>query len=575
VSLAERPNLQAEESSDSTQAPARVPARSPWRDRILYPLFWLPVVLVTTMAIHTSVKTIVHRLTLQVPLNPWEAAIVVDSERVARGLPVYFEIGGEHATHMYGPLTNYLLGTIYRVTGPELWVGRAVNLSCAGMILVVILLGAIDRRRPLQWLLAIGFFIALHYKCRAYFTETRPDLIGAMLATFAFVAAYYAYTRDRLWLYVVSAALAVLAFLFKQPCAAIAAVPMLAVMLGRPPRMWRHLAFASLPLIALILTLLIMRTQFPLAYLYAVKAPSGFKVGWSRIVFAFMALWLYTPVYALCLAGDVLIRRTDLRKDPKRLWLHSACAIGGAAGVVAFAKHGGTYNSLLLGWIPMTAFILLTLPALIDRLYARLADDAPSDNAADGPGPVRVPIWDFTRLAYLGLFAVFLGSVVYTNHYGVPLAGRWAFDGGHGTSESRENMIKLVKRLDGKVLVPDDPTLTLHALDKLERSYDAEFDVANRRSPIAPYMVDWLRSARHIVRVESVFDNLTDEMMKELSFHRLTEDRPELLGIDQRVSVWQRRRRRPSRPATAPTTDSTQESIAETPARKVKRPERP
>lgn len=574
MSLAERANLQAEESPTTTGADSRLPA-SPWRDRILRALFWLPVVLVTTMAINTSVKTIVHRLTLQVPQNPWEAAIVVDAARVSQGLPIYFEIGGPHATHLYGPFTNYLLGTIYRATGPQLWVGRAVNLTSAGIILIVILLGAIDRRRPLQWLLAIGFFIALHYKCRAYFTETRPDLIGAMFATLAFVAAYYACVRERMWLYVLSALLAVIAFLFKQPYAAVAAVPPLAVVLARPRRMWRHLVFAAVPLAALVLTLLIMRTQFPLAYLYSVKAPSGFKVGWNRIVFAFMALWLYTPVYAICLAADVLVRRTDLRKDPKRLWLHSAAAVGGAAGVLAFAKHGGTYNSLLLGWIPMTAFILLTLPGLIDRWYARLTDDVPADNAADAPGPVRVPVWDFTRLAYLGLFAIFLGSVVYTNHYGVPLAGRWAFDGGHGTSESRENMIRLVQRLEGKVIVPDDPTLTLHALGTLERSYDAEFDAANRRSPIAPYMFSWLRSARHIIRIETAFDNLTDEMMKELSFQRLSDDHPELLGIDQRVSVWQRRRRRPARPTTAPGTDFVHEEAAEPPPRKVKRPERP
>jgi hypothetical protein len=557
VSLAEQTTLPT--SASDVLAPDRAPAfapGAPMRDRVLRALLWLPVVVVTAMVIHTSIKSIIHRTRLEVPQNPWEAAIVVDAERVARGLPVYFKLGGSHATHLYGPLTNYLLGTIYKATGPELWVGRTVSLAGAGVILVVILLGAIDKRRPIMWLLAAGFYLALHYKCRAYFTETRPDLTGAMLATLAFVAACYAYTKDRAWLYLVTAALAVLAFLFKQPYAAVAAVPPLAVVLGRPKRFWTHLFFAGVPLVALALTLVIMRTKFPLAYFYAVKAPSGFRVGWSRIIFAFMALWLYTPMYVVALLGDVLTRRIDLRNDAKRLWLHSACAVGGAAGIVAFAKHGGTYNSLLLGWIPMTAYILYTLPGLMNALYARLvADDVLADGADVAAS--RASIWDFTRLVFFALFALLLGAIVYTNHYGVPLAGRWAFDIGHGTSESRANMINLVKKLNGKVLVPDDPTLTLHALGTLERSYDAEFDAANRKSPIAPYMVEWLRSARYIVRIDTDFNNLTDQQLKELNFVRLPENRKETLGVDSRANVWVRRgRRRPpaTQPTTAPTT---------------------
>src|SRR5207253_10036781 len=119
----------------------------------------------------------------------WESAILADAFRASRGKPVYESVKDPHghATHLYGPLASQAIGLIFRITGPNWYAGRALSLACS-LVMCAILLFVFADRHWLEMLVGAGLLLALHYRGRAYFIETRPDMIAALMAPAALVA---------------------------------------------------------------------------------------------------------------------------------------------------------------------------------------------------------------------------------------------------------------------------------------------------------------------------------------------------------------------------------------------------
>src|SRR5262249_41052173 len=145
--------------------------------RLANGLIVLPILLATAASLYYTIDSIVFRITRPYPLTPWETEMITDGYRAVHGLPVFEPQSSGHAMHMYGPGVTYTLAAIFSVTGPNVFVGRAVQLF-GGLGFSALLVWALSRRRAIDIFVAVGLGMALHYRCRAYFTETRPDVFA-------------------------------------------------------------------------------------------------------------------------------------------------------------------------------------------------------------------------------------------------------------------------------------------------------------------------------------------------------------------------------------------------------------
>src|SRR5207237_4322701 len=121
--------------------------------------------------------------------------------------------------------------------------------------------------------------------------------------------------------------------------------------------------------------------------------------------------------------------------DRRFAWMIAAVLIGLPCAVAAFAKHGGTYNSLLLVFVPMTAVCIAALPGLVDLIVGS-----------------ALPV--LTAL----VLSLFLGASIWGGTFATPAADNWAFKSSHG-DKKYESLVDWVAKSNLKVVCPDDPTI--------------------------------------------------------------------------------------------------------------------
>jgi hypothetical protein len=472
-----------------------------------------PVVLAAAIAIGVSGWSIVYRLTLPYPQNPWESAILADAFRASRGQDVYEPLHGGHATHMYGPAISQTIGLIFSATGPNLHAGRAVSLVCALALCGLLIWVFANRRDPLELFLAAGLMLSLHYRALGYFAETRPDMIALLLATLAIVCFFRGHhgtaaaslISSMRW-YVPGLLLTIAAFLFKQTYACCAAVPILAVLLTRPRPLARHLAMALSPVAAMVLLLVSMHHLAPLVFFYTVSVPSLYPLVKGRLLLGAAYALAFSPLF-LILASSYALRpgrETEARdRSPAMHWLVASLAVGAATGTFAFAKAGGSLNSLLLAWVPMTAFTIAKLSEVLQSLRDAGDDRRPL-------GPLLTPL----------VAGCLLAVVIVVQTFGVRPASSINWGYGHGDA-AHAQVVEAVRQLNGHVASVDDPTITILARGEVGASLDAELDATGRRI-MPPRITAELSRADWLVRVSSNFDGnrLSGQLLEELGFER-------------------------------------------------------
>jgi hypothetical protein len=474
-----------------------------------------PILFATAVSIWYSVGSLVHRLAMPFPQNPWESAILADAFRAANGQDVYERLTRGHATHLYGPLTSQVIGAVYRLTGPSLYTGRVINLIGALATCAIVLALFVPRRDWLTWLVAAGLLLGLHYRGRAYFVETRPDMSAMLLATLSILCAYRAQPPDdaipRWGWYIPAVALALLAFLFKQTYAACAAVPVLAVLLTRRRRegFAGHFLLALSPLVAVAGALLLMKLVTPVVYFYTVQVPSMYEVSGPRLALASVRLITLSPLFLVLLGWFIFSGQAASRK---MTWVLAAVAVGMAASIPAYAKRGGSYNSLLLGWVPMTVFCIALLPAALDRLRAMMS---PVVQVAGG---------------------LVIGVLILVGTFCVEKSDLWNWTGAHGGAEYAR-VVEAVKGLNGRVVCPDDPTITMFAKASPGRSMEAELD-ANGRKSFTTGLRDEIRRANWLITVHSTYDDkpLNPRFLSSLGFRRVRDDE----RFSKTYGLWRR-----------------------------------
>jgi hypothetical protein len=485
---------------------------------------WLPVFVAAVASAAVSIAAIIFRLTRHYPLNPYESEYFVDGYRALHGLAVYEPLGVGHATMAYGPLEPYLLGLLFRLGGPSFLAARAVS-TAAGLLICGLFIRCIAELRTLAYgFIVAAMVLALQLRCRAFLTEARPDLASMALAVLAILVAFEAHRRGRSLLYALVVPLIVTAFLFKQTYAVAALIPPLAILLTRPKPLARHLALTATPILGLLLCVIALKIFFPLVWFYSFTSQSQFQVSLPRLLEALYDLLLYSPLYLALAFAVALHPKLGKIHEDKILWIHAATLAGGAASMLAFAKHGGSFNSLLLGFVPMIAFSVIMLPRVL-RLV--------SEQQLPLFGRVGVPIT--------------LGLCFLATTFGVPRSEDFAFHDTWG-SDSYGEMIRFARTLHGRVISPDDPTITLFAFGKLDRSIDAEAGAYGLPSVAPLPVVRYLQSADIIIRMTSNAGPKPDEWMKGIGYRQTLRS-----TTPPGYSIW-RRNRAPRH--TAPTTET-------------------
>jgi len=202
--------------------------------------------------------------------------------------------------------------------------------------------------------------------------------------------------------------------------------------------------------------------------------------------------------------------------DSKLRWLIATLVVGCGAGILAYAKRGGSYNSLLLGFIPMAAFCV----AMIEPMLRRLTDSTIS------PVVRLVGGWS------IGLF-------IAISTFGVPNSDLWNFDGAHGGPDYA-SVVKTARELEGDVICPDDPTILMAARNEVCRNLEAELDATNRPGKLPPGLYEDVADADWLIRVHGHYDGwYTPEMMTDLGFERVS-NKDAGAGFRRIYSLWKR-----------------------------------
>ncbi len=496
-----------EEASPST---ARMGNWHKW----IWPLSALPVIVATLFCAGVSLDSLYVRLTMNHPQTPWEAAMITDGWRAATGKPVYeSQKKHGHATHLYGALASQTLGAIYRVTGPSLYTGRVLTLLASLSACTLLLLAFVDRKQWFDLLVGAGLLLTLHYRCRAYFVESRPDMIGLLFATLATFCWFNAHRhlesiRKCMIYHATGTALIVIAFFFKQTYAGFAVLP-IAVNIVRPRSQGlRHLAFAITPLVALLIVYEGLKLVAPNVFYYMIAEAAMYKIPFPRIAGGAIAITTLSPLTFMLLSS--LATRMSLNDDSDRTrdkftWLLVACLLGAGAGVIAYAKRGGSYNSLMLGWMPMTVIVAALIGPTLRAIVATFAERRPI-----------VPITAGTVTAALILATTF----------GVPSSDKWNWNFSQGGDEYPA-VVAFAQSLEGRVICPDDPTIPLFAKRTVGRCLEAELDANGRIGP-PPGLVAEIKAADWMITVHASYDDkrFSPGVMAKFGYSRVPTDVP-------------------------------------------------
>lgn len=459
------------------------------------------------------------RMGMRYPLDWWESIYIMDAARAADGLPVYEKFGEGHATHMYGPAGTYAIAAAYEMLGhPSIRMGRWMSLAAGGLATLLYLLVFVPRKRPFFLLVGTALVLSLHFRCMGLFTNTRPDITAYLLASIALVIAYLAHERDRLGWYWVSAGLIVLSFLFKQTYAVTALVPPIAILILRPTPLRKHLLTSLIPMAGMAVTAIVLKLAFPLVWFYAIYVPQQYRIFEERAGLGIDALFMHNPLFVVMAVLLIFVIGYQARRDRTITWLFVAMLIGAIMGIIAFAKQGGNYNSLLMAFGPMTAFCMLLLPKVMDVLTQRTIGF-----------PARLAI------------AIALALMLSTTAFSIPMSKRLATD--HASNRGGySRTIALVRTLEGNVVCPEEPTITLLAKNTYEPSLEAELEAAWPKRILQPWITRYIETADWVITVSTAdMTGRVGPLMPGLGFVKV--DHPEL-GAE--YTVWKRTVARPT-----------------------------
>jgi hypothetical protein len=418
----------------------------------------VPIGIATFFIVIANVIFISFRLRLPYPNVPWEAGIVTDAWRMLHGEAVY-AVGTDHATQMYGPLVTVLLAQAFRFTGPVLYVGRLAS-AISGIAVVAMLARLFGRGGRLTGGVAAALLLAANTRTGNYFAETRPDLDSLLFATLALIVLYQGLEpvreKPRIALVLTGTALLMIAVLFKQTAVAFMFIPALSLVGQFGMSSFRKQVLATaIPIGGVLVTFGVIRQFAPGLWHFMIEVPVQYHVPPLRVGRMLMELFTSLPLFLLALVHWLFTDVLDTWQLPRVRWLMAALICTVPASIVAFAKDGGSSNSLIPALLSVGAFCAWRAPVVVALLR------------------------DATRPLALQLVAgIVFAFMLFAHAYPVPGAlSKEALKGGHGVNE-RALVIAEVRSLPGRVVCPDDPTIPLMAKGYAGRTAVFEADAA-------------------------------------------------------------------------------------------------
>jgi Dolichyl-phosphate-mannose-protein mannosyltransferase len=439
------------------------------------------------------------------PIHQWESGMVAEFQRAASGLEVFEVAQTGHATHMYGPGTTFLAGLCFRIFGPTFLAARLISVVSILCTMTILVLAFRPRGNRATMLVAMAS-IAAFGPCVLNFAEPRPDCISLLFAVSAVVMMSLAWSRESRFAMAGATVLTIVAMLFKQPAAMVAAVPFAAAMLDGQHRSNRlRWGFAWWPLAGVATTLVVMAFWYPQVFHYFVEVPSRYSISfadmlvWSVKLTVLLtccaaAMWAAKYHHA-CPPTTAFTERTEgfdsgprvtvgsgrfrwgQQFDSLKAWSVASLVVAVPCCLLTASKIGGNANCLLPAVVAGAAVLL----AFADDIERRLAD----------PGSVvRWLSVNFATVICLSVVSAFAMSLMTSVRSDVSY-------GDEGFAE----VVDTLRGCDGHIACPQDPAAAIFAGHSPGRSLMLEYDAAGWPERLPDWFFDELQDASIVVSV--------------------------------------------------------------------------
>ncbi len=438
-----------------------------------------------------------------------EDSMLMQSLRVAQGLPVFAAPSADFAAHAYTPLYPWLGGMLFKITGPSFAPLRL--LSLAATLATTTIIFYIARRESGQtWLglVCAGLYLGGYRLSGFWYELVRVDSLYVTLALASVALGIYHPSRpdrfEKTCQVLAPAVVLALALLTKQTGVAFAAWFFLHLLFTQSKLAWRFVpVYVVLAIVPLVLLNVATGGWFGF---YAFGIASGNPVEWERVRhYLFAELFGVMAGLSLMatLTGILVLRRTGWNAIRSQPWL-AAVAVAIFVSGVGRSSVGGNLNNLMIGY----AFLCLA-PALLMRELLNRKDAKDAKNNQQSFFALFAPpaLFRGSRLISAAVLIQFALGVYNPLRY-IP------------TAEMRQSGDRLVARLaatDGEVLVMMHPYYSLLAGKKPSAPVNMLWYVYEREDAALPEdFAERLRTHYYAVIIsdETLFE--TDPAIRQL-----------------------------------------------------------
>jgi hypothetical protein len=295
----------------------------------------------------------------------------------------------------------------------------------------------------------------------------------------ALVMFYRAQQSERLsfatWWTLAGSVAVVIGFFLKQPAIGVAIVPFLMELFHRRAPALPRLVLSLVPLTVAAISVALLRVLSPWGHFYMVEVPAIYPIGWSRWSYSMMSWLRLNTLFLAAVFAWITAWRQGAARDRIDLWVLAAVLITAPMCAAAHAKLGGQFNSFLPSFMAIAIFIGRVLPEFFANRSLQLSPIGTAILALLVPLPLLADIAAPTRQFEIRDKVVEQGD----KHY--------------------NQVIRLVHKLPGKIVCPDDPTIPLLAKNYAGRSGDCELDANGHAYPA--FALTELQDAQWVVQI--------------------------------------------------------------------------
>jgi hypothetical protein len=307
------------------------------------------------------------------------------------------------------------------------------------------------------------------------FTTAQPDCVAASLAIGG-LALWI--TRDgKPWRATVALMLFVCGTYFKQTSAIFAMIPLIYEVFWVRPLSLRRLFIAAVPPATIVFALAVTALAAPAVFHGMVVVPGALHIRYDKL--APISLYYLGTFPLLFLALAALFQKDRL--DEREKWILAGLAILVPISAWTMANSGGSYNSLLFGYIAMAALVAVELPSIL-----------------------RPPqeIWPAKRF---GLSLMVCAATLCSYFFQQETNRTLLFSPFAG--QKYDQIIQIAKNLPGTVISPEDATIAYLAKGYIGRSLYLELDTHAENgewpSKLPQGLQTELENADYVIQVKS------------------------------------------------------------------------